>query len=92
MTKSEVCEKDYHSSFQVTASVGELQTFDSFACAIHPSPQHVFTESVALLDIDSKATGNYFVAPISPNMQEAQNFTTVSDLPSAIREEAGGQP
>jgi hypothetical protein len=87
MSKSEVCENDCNNSFMVTASVGEPQAFDSFACAIHLSPQHVFTESVGLLDIGLSESDKFFIAPPSPDMWEPQNFT--SDSPSAIRGEAG---
>jgi len=90
MTNPEVCENENCNSFMVTASVGEAQSFDSFACDIHSLPQHVFTESVGLLDIGSSESDKFFIAPPSPDMWEPQNFT--SDSPAAIRVEAGGQP
>ncbi len=87
MSKSELCENESSNSFMVTASVGEPQAFDSFACTVHSLPQHVFTESAALLDLDSSEPNKFFIAPPSPDMWEPQNIT--SDSPSAIKGEAG---
>ena len=43
MARCDVCGNDYDKAFQVTTAQGEMQTFDSFECAIHalaPTCEH----------------------------------------------------